>query len=90
MSEPPFYAPNRPPAPPRRRQPGEVLFEFVRSSDHAPMRCELRFHGESYGWEAQFLERGELLVSHGGFPLRALTRGAVGRGRAEGHRERGA
>jgi hypothetical protein len=21
--------------------------------------CELRFHGESYGWEAQFLEGGE-------------------------------
>jgi len=29
----------------------------------------LRFHGESYGWEAQFLERGELLVSRGGFAL---------------------
>jgi len=29
----------------------ELLFEFVRASDRAPMSCELRFHGESYGWE---------------------------------------
>jgi hypothetical protein len=35
------------------------------------MACELRFRGESYGLEAQFLERGELLSSHGGFVLRA-------------------
>jgi hypothetical protein len=34
------------------------------------MSCELRFHGESYGWEAQFFERGELLVSRGGFAVR--------------------
>ena len=31
------------------RGPGEPLFEFVRASDRAPMSCELRFHGESYG-----------------------------------------
>jgi hypothetical protein len=29
------------------------------------MSCELRFHGESYGWEAQFFERGEFLFSRG-------------------------
>ena len=40
--------------PPRVPRPGERLFEFVRASDKAPMSCELRFHGESYGWEAQF------------------------------------
>lgn len=45
--------------PERKPTPGERLFEFVRISDHAPMSCELRFHGESYGWEAQILERGE-------------------------------
>ena len=37
------------------------------------MTCELRFHGESYGWEAQFLERGELLYSRGAFMTRALA-----------------
>jgi hypothetical protein len=26
------------------------------------MSCVLRFHGESYGWEALFFERGELLL----------------------------
>jgi hypothetical protein len=37
------------------------------ASDQAPMSCELRFHGESFGWEAQFLERGELFASRGAF-----------------------
>lgn len=55
----PFYAPNLPPVPARKPRPGELLFEFLRASDRAPMSCELRFHGESYGWEAQFLERGD-------------------------------
>ena len=49
------------------------MFEFVRASDRAPMSCELRFHGESFGWEAIFLERGELFVSHGGFVTRELA-----------------
>ena len=35
------------------------------------MSCELRFHGESFGWEAQFLERGDLLYARGGFVTRA-------------------
>ena len=46
-----FYEPNGPPAPPRQAQPGQRLFEFVRAADRALMSCELRFHGESYGWE---------------------------------------
>jgi hypothetical protein len=58
-----------PPASKPRR--GELLFEFVRTSDRAPMTCELRFHGESYGWEAQFFLRGELTFSHGAFVTRA-------------------
>jgi hypothetical protein len=47
-----------------------MLFAFVRASDGAPMTCQLRFHGESYGWEAQFFERGEYFASRGGFALR--------------------
>lgn len=31
------------------------------------MTCELRFNGESYGWEALFRDDGELLISRGGF-----------------------
>jgi hypothetical protein len=37
------------------------------------MSCELKFHGESYGCEALFLERGELFASHGGFVTQALA-----------------
>jgi hypothetical protein len=64
---------NTPRPPARLPRPGEPLFTFVRVSDQAPMSCELRFQGESYGWEAQFLERGELLYAHGGFVTRALA-----------------
>jgi hypothetical protein len=58
---------------PRVAKPGELLFECVRASDRAPMSCELRFHGESFGWETQFFERGELFASRGAF----VTRKAV-------------
>ena len=72
MVDEPFTTPGRV-IPPRVLRHGELLFEFVRASDRAPMSCERRFHGESYGWEAQFLERGELLFSRGGFVLRELA-----------------
>jgi hypothetical protein len=81
MSGEPFCTPNyKSPAPAQERLTGELLFEFVRASDRAPMSCELRFHGESYGWEAPFFERGELFASHGGFVTKAL---AVQRAEAE-------
>lgn len=69
MTDEPFYSPTCKPAPARV----ELLFEFVRASDQAPMSCELRFHGESYGWEAQFLKRGHLVFSRGAFVTRALA-----------------
>jgi hypothetical protein len=34
--------------------------------------CELRFHGESYGWEAQILREGELVIGQR-FALRQLA-----------------
>ena len=38
------------------------------------MRCELRFHGESYGWEAQFFDgNGSEFFARGGFVLRELA-----------------
>lgn len=64
---------NAPQPPPRQPKPGQALFEFVRKSDGAIISCELRFHGESFGWEAQFFERGDLVYSRGGFVLRALA-----------------
>jgi hypothetical protein len=50
-------APVRPP-----RNPGEPLWEF-RRADHHTFAAELRFHGESYGWEAMILRDGDLLGS---------------------------
>jgi hypothetical protein len=73
MSDEPFYSPNAKPVPARVAKPGELLFEFIRASDRAPMSCELRFHGESFGWEAQFFERGDLCYSHGAFVTKAAA-----------------
>ena len=72
MADDEWLTAHRPPARPRQPTLGEPLFTFVRASDHAPMACELRFYGE-YGWEARFLERGELFASRGGFALRELA-----------------
>jgi len=33
----------------------------------------LRFHGESYGWEAQILRDGELFGGHGAFVTKAAA-----------------
>jgi hypothetical protein len=84
----PFYSPTLKPSPPRVARPGELLFEFVRASDRAPMSCELRFHGESYGWEARFFERGELFHSRGGFVTRTLAvRGPRRSGKRSGNKQ---
>ena len=62
MSDDAFYRPNRPPAPPRPPKPGEPIWTLRR--DHVMWSCEFRFHGESYGWEAQLLREGELVIGH--------------------------
>ncbi len=61
MTDGPFYSPNHRRQAPRQPQPGEVLFEFVRQTDRAHFRCELRTHG-GWGIEAQFWMNGELLI----------------------------
>lgn len=60
MSDQPFYAPNGTSVPRRQPKPGERVWDFRR--DHLTWSCELRFHGESYGWEAQILRKGELVI----------------------------
>jgi hypothetical protein len=45
----------------------------VRASDRALIRCELRFNGESYGWEAQFFDAAEIWYARGLFPTKALA-----------------
>jgi hypothetical protein len=60
MSDQPFYAPNRMSAPRRQPKPGEPVWDV--RVDHVPWSCEFRFHGESYGWEAQILREDELVI----------------------------
>jgi len=73
MGDDDWYRRNAPQPPPRVPKPGEPLWAFVRQSDKKRFECELRFHGESYGWEAQIFEQGELWVAHGHFVTRALA-----------------
>jgi hypothetical protein len=70
VSDDAFYRPNRPPTPPRQPKPGEPLWEL--RHDHVTWSCELRFHGESYGWEAQILRNGELFAGQR-FVLRKIA-----------------
>jgi len=46
------------------------LVEFVRAADKARLTCQVR---NQRGWEAQFLERGELFYSCGLFTTRAAA-----------------
>lgn len=59
----PFYSSNRlPPPPPRQRKPGEHVWTLVKTGRR--IDCELRFHGESYGWECLCLFTGDLAYGH--------------------------
>ena len=73
MSKEPFDSPKVTPAKARTPKPGELLFEFIRASDGARMSCEVRNHGETCGWEAQFLEAGQLFLTRGGFATRVAA-----------------
>jgi hypothetical protein len=46
-----------PPAP-RQPRPGEHVWSLHKNGRRVD--CELRFHGESYGWECQCLYGGEM------------------------------
>lgn len=63
----PFYSPTHKAAT-RPRKPRERLFTFTKADD-TPMACDL-FNNGSFGFEAQILERGELLDARGGFATR--------------------
>ena len=51
-NDPPFTTPGFRP-PPQMPRPGELLFEFVRASDGAPIRGEPMFHGEELRVESK-------------------------------------
>ena len=63
-----WYKPNPTPPAPRAPKPGKHVWTLVKGGRR--FDCELRFHGESYGWECQVLEDGEIRYGWR-FPLRA-------------------
>jgi hypothetical protein len=62
----------RTPAPPRKPEPGEFLFEFLHGHDR--ILCELRDDGEVGGIEAQFVRNEVLEVGRRFFPYMSATR----------------
>jgi len=62
MTDEDWYKPDRPPAPPRQAQAGELLFEFHVAATHTFYRVELRDHG-AYGVEAQFLDPVDIRIA---------------------------
>ena len=58
----------RTPPPAATRRPSEPLWNV--RHNHITWSTELRFQGESYGWETTILRDGELFVAHGAFPLK--------------------
>jgi hypothetical protein len=65
VSDDAFYSPTRKPVPARVPRPGEPLWTLRHAG--VTWSCELRFHGESFGWEAQILREGDLFGAHGAF-----------------------
>ena len=65
--QPPFYSPHRSRAV-HVSTPGEEIWRV--RHNHVWWSCELRFHGESYGWEALILRDRALFVGR-----RLLLRG---------------
>ena len=58
MADDGWYKPNPAPTPPRIRKPGEHVWTLVKAGRR--FDCELRFQGESYGWEWHLFEDGEI------------------------------
>jgi hypothetical protein len=52
--------------PARWRKPGDPL--WILRQDHVTWSAKLRFHGESFGWEAQILRDGELMIARRSIP----------------------
>jgi hypothetical protein len=68
MPDPERFKPAHP-TPTRQAKPGQQLWTLRKNGRQVD--CELRFHGESYGWECQWLHDSELaygrrFVTHAG------------------------
>jgi hypothetical protein len=59
VTDDPFYSPTHRP-PPRQRRPGELLWTI--RVNKVTWSAELRFHGESYGWECQVFRETDFTI----------------------------
>jgi hypothetical protein len=66
----PFYRHNHGAATRWQSTPGKPIWSL--RHDHVTWSCEFRFHGESYGWEAQIVRESELVIGRR-FDTRALA-----------------
>lgn len=80
MADDDWYKPNPTPRPTRQPTSGEHVWSLRKNGKQ--IDCELRFHGESYGWECQCLHDGELAYGQR-FVLREL---ALAEAEAQRHR----
>ena len=80
MTDEDWYKPHRPPVPARQPKPAERVWSLHKNG--RDVDCELRFHGESYGWECQCLHNGDLAYG------RRFTLRAHALEEAEAHRQR--
>jgi hypothetical protein len=58
MADEPFYAPDHKPTPTPPPKPGERIWTLLKAGRR--IDYELHFRGESWGWECQCLDEGEL------------------------------
>ena len=58
MTDNPLHSGHRPPA--RQRKPGEVVWSIRVNQEN--WSAELKFHGESYGWECQIFRETDFRV----------------------------
>jgi hypothetical protein len=70
MNDETRWNPHYEPAAPPKRAPEPLWSLWVAG---VTWSAQLRFHGESYGWEALILRNGELFASHGAFVTKAAA-----------------
>lgn len=62
MADEPFYTPGKKPTPIKHYRPESTERLWEIRKDHVTWSADLRFHGESYGWESMILRDGELVI----------------------------
>jgi hypothetical protein len=72
MSDEPFYTPGKKPTPQPHYRPKTTERLWELRKDHVTWSADWRFHGESWGWEAQIYRDGEITIGRR-FDTKALA-----------------